>query len=271
MKNLATAAAIVICSTVTSEAVNIAISGINQANNQKIIDFYATSFVGANVTFGDYSNPANIPQGTDVFVVSRMLGSAAYDNATNSTTFNNLTIPVIAMTSYVARTAGNRWAWHSGGVSAGIGPSVAGDEITLTAAGEALFGTTGPANWWVSAANSVGGVGGSLNNTGVGTVGGGTILATAGDGGLVAVKWAAGQASAGGAVFGGPRLLFNISDVDANNQSLGAALPDTEAGLAALRLAIADTTGMTVIPEPSGSILLIGSLGLLAFRRRRSA
>ncbi len=266
MKNLVTAAALVICSASTSEAVNIAISGVNATNNQAVIDFYTTSFVGANVTFGDYSNPVNIPAGTDVFVIGRLLSSGAYDNATNSAAFNSLTIPVVAMTSYVARTAGGRWAWHSSGVSAGIGPSVAGDEITLTAAGEALFGSTGPANWWVSAS---GGVGGSLNNTGEGTVGGGTILATVGTS-LVAAQWETGQLSAGGVAFGGPRLLFNVSDKNANVQSEGAALPDTEAGLSALRIAIADTTGMTVIPEPSGSALLVGSLGLLALRRRRA-
>ncbi len=258
-------AALVAVATVSSghAAVNIAISGIMDGeinNNQPIIDFFTTNFVDVNVTYGDFSNPATVPVDTDILVIGRRLFSGAYGNATNSATFNSMTIPVIVMTSYVARPDGDRWGWHAGGAVGG-GP-VTGDETTVTAAGAAVFGVpAGPADWWSGTGN--------FDATGSGSsVGEGEILASLG-GNILAARWQAGDLTAGGAVLGGDRLLFNLPEVAGSGSA--AFMPDTEAGVQALANAISTTTGLVQVPEPSGAVLCVGALGLLAFRRRRVA
>jgi hypothetical protein len=241
-------------------AANVVVSGTDQAGDQPILDFLQSNFQNVNVTFGNYSDPATIPAGTDVFIVGRILSSGAYDNAANSATFNALDIPVVAFTSFVTRTAGNRWAWESGPTA---GASVVGDETTITDAGAGIFGAAVAADWWTTGTSGTG-----FNAAGTGTVGTGDILATIGGNNLV-VGWNAGDTSAGGATFGANRLLFNIPDSSPNPPSV-AVLPDTAAGQNALIAALSAYTGLTVVPEPSSiSLLGMGALALIFRMRRR--
>jgi hypothetical protein len=261
LRNFAASAIVAVATLSSGHAVNIAISGVHtEGFNQPIATFFTTNFADVTVTLGDYSNPANIPAGTDILVIGRRLFSGAYGDATNSATFNGLTIPVIVMTSYVARPDGNRWGLHAGGAVGG-GP-VTGNETTVTAAGAAIFGVpAGAADWWSGSAN--------FDATGAtGSVGDGEILATLG-GNILAAVWDAGDLTAGGATLGGDRLLFNIPEI--NGSGTAAFMPDTQSGIQSLANVITATTGLTQVPEPSGTILLLGSAGLLTLRRRRAA
>jgi len=210
----------------SSQGINVALSGTNNASNQTIVDFLTANFPEIeNVTQGDYSNPANIPAGTDVLMIGRALSSGPYGNVANTATFNALTIPVVCLTSYVARSTGDRWGWHSGGEAGG---SVAGDETTVTAAGADVFGAAGTYDWWTT------GTGTGFNASGSGTVGDGEILATIG-GNILVAHWKAGETSGMGATFGSDRLLFNIPDVDFDGVPV---MPDTAAGQEALIAAL---------------------------------
>jgi hypothetical protein len=250
----------------SSQAVVVSISGVDAAADQQVIDFISTNFSNVtSVTYGNYANPASIPVGTELLIIGRRVFSGEYGNAVNSSAFLGLTIPIVALTSYVTRPDGDRWAWHSGGIA--NGGLIAGDETTVTAAGAGVFGTAGAADWWATSNG-----GGDFNAAGTGSVGGGEILATMG-GNILVAHWDAGELSAGSATvpaaaFGGSRLLFNIPDSDGAGK---AALPDTPAGQAAFRNALDAYTPLTAVPEPAGSALLLGSLGMLALRRRRSA
>lgn len=242
-----------------SQAIVVSVSGTEQAGNQPIIDFISNNF--QNVTaihFGNYSNPANLPGDTELLIIGRKLASSDYANAANSVTFNALTIPVVALTSYVTRTNDGRWGWHNGGASGGGG--IAGSETTVTASGAAVFGAAGTADWW-----SVTDSGSAFNSAGTGNVGQGQVLATIG-GNILVAHWNAGQTNGTGAVFGGDRLLFNIPDTD----GVGAAgLPDTAAGQLALRNALdtytpliqgvstnqTGTTSLTVVEAESAAPL----------------
>jgi hypothetical protein len=205
----------------TSFGLNIAVSGTSQTGNQAIIDFFVNNF-NATVTFGDFSNPANIPAGTDVFVVGRVLYSGAYANADNSAIFNALDIPVACFTSYVARPDGGRWGWHSGGI--GAFHSLSGNETVVTEEGAKVFGTSGPVDWWNDATWG-------FSAPGTGSVGEGKILATSPAGEIVVAYWKANSLSGSGVVFGSKRLLFNVPDQGSGNP---ADLPNTEAGRKAL-------------------------------------
>ncbi|MCB1129476.1 MAG: hypothetical protein KDN05_00005, partial [Verrucomicrobiae bacterium] len=204
-------------------------------------DYFEEAGTGypVHVTYGDYSNYATQSaeiDAADIFMVGRNLSSAAFDNAANSASFNALAKPVVCFTSYVARTldsgGGGRWSWHSGSTSATLPPGVL-DETTVTTAGAAVFGIPNGSHDFLKDAD------GTVDATGVGTVGTGDILATVG-GDILAAAWDTGETSAGGANFGGPRLLWNISD-----ESGGAHLP-TIVGQKALANALAATTSLVV-------------------------
>lgn len=265
-KLLAASALLVAGFVSSSQAIVVSFSGVGQVDgDQQIVDFINANF--SNVTtfnYGDYSNPANIPAGTDVLFVGRRVFSGAYGDATNAATFNALTIPVVAFTSYVARPDGNRWGWHSGAIGGG---DVVGSETTVTAAGAAVFGAAGTADWW----SPLTGGGTGFNTAGTGTIGGGDILATIG-GNILVAQWDAGELSGSGVAFGGSRLLFNIPD---NNNAGRAEIPNTLAGQAAFIAALDTFTPLTAnaIPEPSSTALLMGAgaLGFIGLRRRRNA
>ena len=260
------AALLAVASAASSHAIVVSISGVGPAgNDQVIIDFLNANFSNiTTINYGDYSNPAAIPVGTDLFMVGRRVFSGAYGNATNSAAFNALTIPVVAFTSYVTRPDGDRWAWHTGGA---VGSSLAGDETTVTAEGATVFGAAGTFDWW----GPLTGGGTNVNAVSGGTVGEGTVLASIG-GSVLAAHWNAGEQSGGGVAFGGDRLLFNLPDFD----NAGAAeMPNTLAGQAALVAALDTFTPLTAnaIPEPSSFAALAGlaGLGFAASRRRRAA
>lgn len=233
----------------TSQGLNIAVSGTSQTGNQAIIDFLVQNF-GAKVTFGDYSTPSNIPAGTDIFIVGRVLTSGAYGNATNTATFNALTIPVVCFTSYVARPDGSRWGWHTGPI--GAFHTLSGNETVVTQAGASVFGGAGAVDWWNDATWG-------FSAPGTGTVGDGRILATSPAGEIIVAYWKAGEKSGSGAVFGSKRLLFNVPDQGSGNP---VDLPNTAAGkkalLAALKLIITQENlphNPTVAPlNPDGSV-----------------
>lgn len=220
------------------------------AGNQATIDFFSTNFLNTTVASGDFSDTANASVRTaisnaTVLVLTRTTSSAAYD--TNDAAFySGLTIPVIDLTSYTARS--NRLYWTGGDVSAQV---IDGNEATVTAAGAAVFGAAGSFDWYSGT--------GSFDAAGIGTVGGGQILATIGSGHFV-VGWQAGTTVASGMMQNGKRLLFNITG-NGNN------LPNTVAGRQALKDAISaytplvqatnttSTPGLTVIEAESASPL----------------
>ena len=230
------------------------------AGNQATIDFFNNSFSNVVVTSGDYSDTANAAvqaslAGADVLVLCRTTYSGGY-GADDEAWYNaNLTIPVISFTSYLTRSS--KFGWESG--EEDTSGSTSGNETVVTAAGAAIFGTSGVADWWSGADG--------FSAAGTGTVGDGDILATLGGNNLV-VGWNAGDLSAAGNTFSGNRLLFNIPND-------GNSLPDTAAGLQALVDAIAaytplvpgESTGptntaasLTVIEAESG--ILGGEFGI---------
>lgn len=202
----------------------------------------------------------------DVVIIGRTLASADYD-AFDSSGYNTLTIPVVALTSYTVRQDANRLGWHASAAS--TTQLVAGNETTVTAAGASVLGLP-VGTYDLNDLNP----GGDFNGLGVGTAsyGGASILATIG-GDTLAAYWATGSApgnttAATVATFAGPRLLFNI-DNDPNTVSGNFDLINlTPTGKQALVSAIDFATPLTAIPEPSSNLMGLASLGLLARRRR---
>lgn len=232
----------------TSQGLNIALSGADNTKNQPIADFITSNFSGVTVTQGNYAVPTSIPADTDIVMIARMLYSGEYGNVDNSATYNALTIPVVCLTSYVARPDGNRWGWHTGGAVGGA--FTAGNETTVTEAGAAVFGAAGAADWWTTP--------GSFNAAGSGTVGDGQILATIG-GNILVARWKAGDKTGVGVTLGSDRLLFNIPDTD---NAGNPGLPDTAAGQQALIAALKTIITQDDVPHdptakplnPDGSV-----------------
>jgi len=203
----------------------------------------------------------------DVVIIGRSLSSGGYSGGA-ADGYNALAIPVVSLTSYTVRTAGNRMGWHSGSTT--TNKVIAGDETTVTAAGASILGVAaGTHDLLVASAAAAD----TFNGLGLGTVGDGDILATVG-GDLLAAYWEAGDApgnptEANVATFGGPRLLFNTdNDPTTGNDGTNDLLNMSPAGLQALTNAIDFATPLTAIPEPSTSLLGVLALGFLARRRR---
>lgn len=266
MKKLATFAAIAISSMATSQAVVVSISSADFP----VADFNLVNFINSNfsnvtsINQGYYTTAASVPVGTDVLIIGRRIFSNDFANAANSLAFNQLTIPIVAVTSYVIRPDADRWGWESGGIANMPAGTIDGNETTVTAAGAAVFGAAGTYDWYTTSGTKVST---DFNAAGTGTVGGGEILATIG-GNILVAAWETGESTAGGTAVGGNRLLFNMPDYNSNG---GVELPNTAAGQAALRTAIDTYTPLTAIPEPSGTALLLGGLGMLTLLRRRNA
>ncbi len=204
----------------------------------------------------------------DVVIVGRSLSSGDYSGG-NSTGYNALGIPMVSLTAYISRSLGTRLGWHTG--SASHGPSVAGAESTVTAAGAGILGIVG--GTYDLVANSPGD---TFNGMAIGTTGygDGEILATIGSDTLAAY-WDAGDApgdpaTAGVATFSAPRLLFNLdNDPNSGNNGVNDLANLTPEGLAALRSAIDFATPLTAVPEPSSALLLFAAASGAALRRRR--
>jgi hypothetical protein len=235
----------------TSFGITVSMSGTDSSDDAVLIDFIQNNFQDVTLNYGDYSNPANIPVGTEVFMTGRQLSSSAYANSTNSATFNALTIPVVCYTSYVARPDDGRWGWHDGASGGGFGPD--GAETTVTAAGAAVFDVAAGAYDWLD--------GDDMWGTGTGSFGDGVILATIGGTDVMAAGWNAGDLSGTGVTFGGSRLLFNLDEVS------GVTIMGTAAAQAALTEALEEYTPLVRVPEPATMAIL--GLGALLIRRKR--
>jgi fibronectin-binding autotransporter adhesin len=219
-------------------AIDIVWSGTGQADEQALISFIQGNFSGVNITYGDYSDyvtNASVIEGADLFILGRQLSSAAYANPTNSASFNALTVPVVAFTSYVTRPLDGRWGWHDGDVAAGL--STVGAETTVTAAGATAFGVAAGTVDWLPEPDT-------FNAAGIGSAGGGDILATIG-GNILAAHWNAGALSGTGTPFGGNRFLFNFNESGTG----GITRLPTAAGQQALINALVTYTPLTAIAD----------------------
>jgi autotransporter-associated beta strand protein len=223
---------------VSARAIDIVWTGTNQVEDQALISFIQGNFSDVNITYGnfsDYATNAAVIEGADLFILGRQLASVDYANATNSASFNALTVPVIAFTSYVTRPLDGRWGWHDGDVAAGL--STVGAETTVTAAGAAAFGVAAGTVDWLPEPDA-------FNAAGTGLVGGGEILATTG-GNILAAHWNAGALSGTGATFGSERFLFNVSEAG----PAGITTLPTAAGQQALINALVAYSPLTVATE----------------------
>ncbi|MDA7889964.1 PEP-CTERM sorting domain-containing protein [Akkermansiaceae bacterium] len=283
-KNLTVASSLfLVLSAAPSSALVVMISDLVPAGSA-LEDFITNNF--SNVTeirHADYANSSsagslNALNGTgthagngaaDVFIIGRSLSSGGYD-AGDADGWNSVNIPVVNLTSYTARDAGNRMGWHLNSTSTGT--LIAGNETTVTAAGAAILGVAaGTYDFLIAgapAADSFNGL--AAGQTGFG---GGDILATVG-GDTLAAFWAAGAAPGGAnsgvATFPANRLLFNIdNDPNAGNNGINDVNNMSTAGAAALVSAIDFATPLTSVPEPSTSLLGLLALGFAAGRRRR--
>ncbi|TWT72835.1 Autotransporter-associated beta strand repeat protein [Posidoniimonas polymericola] len=206
LKSLLAVMLVAIAFCVPAQAINIVYSGTSQTADQAIISLIEGSFDDVNINYGDFSNYATnaaVIENADLFIVGRRLTSSAYADATSAGSFNALTVPVVAFTSYVTRPDSDRWGWHGGPAIADL--SVVGNETTVTSAGAAAFGlASGDFDWYPEPD--------MFNAAGSGSVGEGDILATIG-GNILAAHWDAGELSGSGVAFGSDRLLFNLSEV----------------------------------------------------------
>jgi hypothetical protein len=201
---------------------------------------------------------------TDVVIIGRSLASADYDNF-DAAGYNALSIPIVSLTSFVARQDANRLGWHASGATQD--KSVVGAETTVTSLGASIMGVA-PGTYDFALPPS--GTDSLYNGLAAGTTafGGGSILATIGVDTLAAY-WPAGSApgnttAATVLTFPGARLLFNL-DNDLNGD-LGNITP---AGRAALVSAIDFATPLNV-PEPASAFLLAAGLGLVVIHRKRA-
>ena len=264
----------------SAHAMTILITGTTAANPNapdEIEAFLMANLVlPAGTTFlkGNYANFANHQatiESADIVIIGRTLSSADYQNGV-ADGYNTLAIPVIALTSYVARPDGNRLGWHTTGATTNA--PVAAFETAVTAAGSTIFGiASGLADFFEG---NPGGDFNGLSNIGF-SVGGGTVLATI-EGRLQSAYWAAGSAPGDPVaaspvgdpnfVFPGERFLFNLdNDVEGGGAFTFQNL--TPDGTAALVAGLSHVTGLAVIPEPSSALMAVVGIAACGLCRRR--
>jgi hypothetical protein len=122
---------------------------ISESGDAGITEFLGNNFSDIPIRRGDFAdfNTAATPTAlvdADLVIIGRSITSAEYDQF-DASGYNELTIPVCCLTSYVAREYGNRLGWHIS--NAGGSESTLGDETTIAPAGVALFGAAGAVDW----------------------------------------------------------------------------------------------------------------------------
>lgn len=264
-------ALVAVCSMAVSSNADVVLLSHTAGNNDLAAYLAGYSNV-TEVRFGDWANynaatTQDAINGTgayagmgaaDVVVIGRSLSSAAYDNG-DALGYNTIGVPVVALTSYVARETGTRLGWHDGSAAHALDP--AGAEATLSTDGTNCFGGATAQDWHMDFDGN-----NTFNGSGTGTdLGQGTLLASIGTQ-ILAASWDAGDLLFNGTAAGDDRFLFNL---DNDNGVGGADLINLTAdGLAALDTTFQKAGLIRAVPEP-GSLACLSLLAVGFVSRRR--
>ncbi|MEM0964594.1 MAG: hypothetical protein AAGJ81_00400 [Verrucomicrobiota bacterium] len=168
----------------------------------------------AEVRSGDFSNfyseeTQAALEGADLVVIARTSKSKDYADGVGLG-YNTLSIPVVVLSSYIARSESGLLGWYNGTVS-DFRETTSGSEVDVTEAGIELFGGSvdEKRDWHESP-------GDTFNAAGLGDPGDGEVLAEI-EGGILVARWRKGDApgnpfAAGVDVFPGERLFFALDN-----------------------------------------------------------